>query len=210
MPRYAKKTTIKDLENYIHNKYNDNWMDAATEEVPEEDYKILFDFENFDDPKHTEEWANLCDYYEFKDFVVGLCCAGGDWEIPVYFALYIDNKDKLRAYVPTAGNVFNYYTKAAFGSDLDDLEKMPESLIDDETFEPSEEWDGCTSEYDRWREYLTEEEDYGVYNLNDMLQDIESRICVKGNEQYLKPKPKNMNTYEEFVTKYPIGDYSFV
>ncbi|MNC01388.1 hypothetical protein D3C75_487350 [compost metagenome] len=50
--------------------------------------------------------------------------AGGDWETPVYYILYIDNKDKVRAYIPTDGNLFNRKLKMAFGSNF--AEDKPE------------------------------------------------------------------------------------
>jgi hypothetical protein len=43
-------------------------------------------------------------------------CAGGDWEHPVYWIVYWDGK-KLRAYIPTEGNLWNTDTKQAFGND---------------------------------------------------------------------------------------------
>jgi hypothetical protein len=81
------------------------------------DIKVDFDLENFSDsakdfgPKalmgfHTE--SNGLTYCGF--------CAGGDWESPVFFAVYWDGK-KLRAYVPTEGNPWNLTTKKAYGND---------------------------------------------------------------------------------------------
>ena len=237
MPRYAKKTTIDDLKNYVHNKYLKlavedfdldeteepqhvlfyTWL-KAVQSVPEGDYKVKFDFENFSDPEHAfEPFGEFEGFYQLNDFAIGLCFAGGDWECPLYFAIYIDDKNKLRAYIPTVGNVFNYYTKAAFGSDLytDNDNKMPDNFLYEKhpEFDVSE-FDGdhyhgedakYTLEYDRWRESLNPEfENVGEYDIDNMLEDIESRICVKGNENSLKPKPKNTRTYEEFLKNNPI------
>lgn len=46
--------------------------------------------------------------------------AGGDWEYPVYFIIYLDKDGHtLRGYIPKDGNVWNYKTKSAFGNDED-------------------------------------------------------------------------------------------
>ena len=241
MPRYAKKTTIEDLKNYVHNKYYkltlededfdlDETEDAqhllfytwlkAVQSVPKGDYKVKFDFENFSDPEHAfEPFGEFEGFYQLNDFAIGLCLAGGDWESPVYFAVYIDDNNKLRAYIPTVGNVFNIYTKSAFGSDLytDNDDKMPDNFLYEKHPEfGKSQYDGdnddskYTTEYDRWREFIDPEySDGGDYNLYNMLEDIESRICVKGNENSLKPKPTNTNTYKEFLKEYPIGDWEF-
>lgn len=44
--------------------------------------------------------------------------AGGDWELPVFFALYYDGT-RIRLYVPKDGNCYNTDTKTAFGNDED-------------------------------------------------------------------------------------------
>lgn len=47
-----------------------------------------------------------------------LVAAGGDWETPVYNAIYWDGK-KVRVYQPTYGNSVNADFKSAFGSEWD-------------------------------------------------------------------------------------------
>lgn len=42
---------------------------------------------------------------------------GGDWELPVYFVIYLDHTGKLRAYVPEKGNTYSVSTKAAYGNE---------------------------------------------------------------------------------------------
>lgn len=53
--------------------------------------------------------------------------AGGDWEWPVHFVLYIDPKNQVRGYVPKDGNRYNRSTRKAYGNDDDvdvqDLQK---------------------------------------------------------------------------------------
>jgi hypothetical protein len=48
------------------------------------------------------------------------CCAGGDWQIPVFFIIYLDRNGRdWRGYVPQHGNIWNYDTKEAIGNDED-------------------------------------------------------------------------------------------
>jgi len=54
-----------------------------------------------------------------KEVPVILMNAGGDWEVPVYFIVYLDDKKKIRFYSPKPGNVFNPKNKEAFGNDED-------------------------------------------------------------------------------------------
>lgn len=42
--------------------------------------------------------------------------AGGDWEFPVHFVLYLDPKNKIRAYIPSDGNVYCHKCKCTYGS----------------------------------------------------------------------------------------------
>lgn len=58
-------------------------------------------------------------FIQLKDYAVLLCWGGGDWECPVLFIMYLDNKNKLRAYVPNKGNTFNPKFKSAFGNNDD-------------------------------------------------------------------------------------------
>lgn len=47
-----------------------------------------------------------------------ICCAGGDWQIPVVFIIYWDGNG-FRGYTPTKGNLFNVKTKTAYGNNED-------------------------------------------------------------------------------------------
>ena len=42
--------------------------------------------------------------------------AGGDWEQPIAFCIYLGKDNKIHAYVPKEGNCFNKETNAAFGN----------------------------------------------------------------------------------------------
>ena len=70
------------------------------------------------------------------------CYAGGDWEFPVFFFVYLDEDGKtLRAYVPKDGNIWNYDSNEAFGNSDDDAEffsKWVAKNKPDFKFDPSE------------------------------------------------------------------------
>ena len=78
--------------------------------------KINFDFENngatdeFYD-KDIDKHSQLTD-----GTAIVWAFAGGDWEYPVHFVLYLDPKNKIRAYIPSDGNVYCHKCKCAYGS----------------------------------------------------------------------------------------------
>lgn len=57
---------------------------------------------------------------QLKDYAVLLGQAGGDWEIPVYYVIYEDDKGELRGYIPEHGNTFNPETRAAYSGEDED------------------------------------------------------------------------------------------
>lgn len=96
--------------------------------------KVEFDWENYDSGTDLVDIA----WYGEKDNIFGYsksimgphnqlgsagvswigCAAGGDWEIPVFFMLYMD-QGEVRAWIPKEGNCWNRTTKQAFGNDED-------------------------------------------------------------------------------------------
>lgn len=82
------------------------------------DIKVKFDLENVTDwPSYTFGPEELIGVHTTPNGLTyyGIC-AGGDWEMPVFFIVYWDGK-KLRGYVPTEGNPWNTTTKQAYGND---------------------------------------------------------------------------------------------
>ena len=75
--------------------------------------KVNFDFENqgVTDDGFANEHSSLPDGTEFI-----WCWAGGDWEKDVNFILYLDPNDKIRAYVPSKGNMYCHKCKCAWGT----------------------------------------------------------------------------------------------
>lgn len=82
--------------------------------------KVNFDFENsyYHD---NDSWGdNLYGPMQIGDLSFISCSAGGDWEFPVYFIIYLDkDKKTFRGYIPNNGNPWNRDTNTAFGNDDD-------------------------------------------------------------------------------------------
>ena len=131
MPRYAPKMSVNDLKFKLLS-YAEKNFDA--EELGEDDFedsddvitygmmdqqftkvyddvkKIRFDYENV----YVEKYLELS-----SGIPIALVLAGGDWELPLLFALYYDGST-FRGYIPTEGNVFNRTLKQAYGNATDE------------------------------------------------------------------------------------------
>ena len=98
------------LYDVLYELLNDNYQ------IVKDLGKIEFDIENI---CYTPVDDMICGLTTLPN---GLAClklmASGDWEIPVFFIIYFDG-DKLRAYIPMAGNIYNGFTKQAIGNDKD-------------------------------------------------------------------------------------------
>jgi uncharacterized protein YlaN (UPF0358 family)/uncharacterized protein YihD (DUF1040 family) len=91
----------------------------------------------------TENLSASADDFGDPDFVgfhtlpngltfLGLCM-GGDWEVPLYTAIFHDGGDTLYEVVPELGNTFNTRTNAAYGNDLkSDAENITTRVIKDQ------------------------------------------------------------------------------
>jgi hypothetical protein len=89
--------------------------------------KVSFSFENFFYSHLDENLGRADGFLGYRKFWTRLpltcfsyigCLAGGDWEFPLYFPIYMDKDGKtFRGYIPQKGNVWNYATKKAFGND---------------------------------------------------------------------------------------------
>lgn len=93
--------------------------------------KVDFDWENYTSATDLMDlaWEEIKDTFGYSRSIMGPhnqmgnkgvswigCAAGGDWEEPVFFMLYICN-GALRAWIPRDGNCWNRTTKQAFGND---------------------------------------------------------------------------------------------
>ena len=130
MSRYAKANqTIDDLASKIEAAggvhtvvYKSRvFTDLAEVNV---DFENLESFDSEDAYNHLPGLENL-DGYEMvgegdSAFPVLWCAAGGDWELPLVFVIYIGQNGELRGYIPEDGNCYNKEDKAAYGNNEGD------------------------------------------------------------------------------------------
>ena len=132
--RYADKISKQDLMFLIDSKIswskNESLVHKVNEllilpEIEKDLSKIIFDNENItttDSFGNNAEGNPLIGFQTFENGFTFLGVeAGGDWEYPIFFIIYSSN-EKLRAYIPSCGNMVNLDTKTAFGSELDSLQ----------------------------------------------------------------------------------------
>ncbi len=159
--RIAKKVTKQELKEKILKEIILNGEISPYylfQKLEKDLKKINFNFENYTmcgeyfdcDDKNPEEWGiNTLD----NGLTYCMCSAGGDWEHPVSFIIYIDNKNKLRAYIPSDGNVYNKKYKCAYGSESD-----------------------CENYEDDFDDF--DVDDVEPVNMELFIKDIENRITV--------------------------------
>lgn len=134
--------------------------------------KIEFDCENVTDPD-DEEGFNMPGFqhgYDTLQNSVPVCWvgAGGDWEDPLAFCVYIGEDGSLRAYIPKEGNAYNFKTKAAIGNwyPMDDDDKSWEAISSD----------GIEDEYDGY--HLEELKHFGLRYQFDM-EKLRAAACKR-------------------------------
>lgn len=82
--------------------------------------RVSFDFENYEYIRGSliGQFGNLLGPRYFGKVPAVGCAAGGDWEYPVFFIVYMDHDGvTLRSYIPKNGNTWNHDTESAFGND---------------------------------------------------------------------------------------------
>ncbi len=143
MPRYAKASvTLDDLQNKILSINNNTDLSRALYDIygnyaPSIVYKDLskinFDMENIElvEEFSTPGAEDLEPFEMLGEFPVAWVSAGGDWEAPLIFGLYIGDKGELRAYIPKNGNAYNHREKCAYGSEEDAVEFNEEDYVFD-------------------------------------------------------------------------------
>lgn len=132
MTKPKKDMTIEDLKNLV-GKY-DGLHYALYENPADDDISVVnFDTENMEEfgteysYNHLPGLENL-DGYEMlgkegeSSFPVLWVAAGGDWELPLVFILYIGEDGKIHAYVPEDGNCYNREKMSAYGNNEGDPE----------------------------------------------------------------------------------------
>ena len=100
MPRYAKLITKNELSLLVNDKKN-------LLKIPYKDFNLEI---------HLDD-INI-DIEENNKLVFALISAKAHHEtLPIYFIAYVDTKNRLRAFVPKHGNLYNPWTGTAFGSE---------------------------------------------------------------------------------------------
>ena len=120
MSRYAKAGITEDK---LRAKIDDagGVYEAVYQSKIQDDLeKIEFDCENLTDPDDEEgfDMPGFTHGYDTLPNGVEVCWigAGGDWEMPLAFCVYIGDDGALRAYIPKDGNCYNFETKKAIGN----------------------------------------------------------------------------------------------
>ena len=109
---------IEEAQGPRFNRYN--WP-KLTPQIEKDLKKCHFDCENVEigpgsiGPKGLMGYTTLDNGLSF----LGIC-AGGDWEVPVFFIIYWDG-EKLRGYIPIEGNPWNTTTRQAYGNYTDEI-----------------------------------------------------------------------------------------
>lgn len=139
MPKARRKATNtgdvspRQLWDLFHAQFPDGFdrydLDRLGPKLVKDLGKVSFDFENCEYDHLEEELGRATGFLGYRKFWTRspLTCfsyigfsAGGDWEYPVKFLIYMDQDGKtFRGYVPQEGNVWNYDTKQAIGNDED-------------------------------------------------------------------------------------------
>lgn len=145
MARYyskiSKEEFLQKIKELMRSSNDDDYEERETDEdlypyelpkVIEKDLaKVRFDYENhstFNEEQYPDSYPT--GHRELlPDFHVFFAWAGGDWEYPVGFIFYF-NDNKLRAYVPKDGNVWNKKEKCAYGSE-EDSEPTPSNDVEE-------------------------------------------------------------------------------
>jgi hypothetical protein len=88
--------------------------------------KVQFAWENFcTDPDDHRTYREFLGFHTLPNGMPFWgCLAGGDWEIPILFILYLDPSKKLRAYIPERGQYYNKEEKCAFGNQGDETQDV--------------------------------------------------------------------------------------
>lgn len=119
----ALGSSVSDIQQYSNNFTDISYMVFSCcdfFQTMKDLQKIQFDFENLDIGRPDGSDNCSVESAAFEDIGgtnVLWVTAGGDWECPIAFVLYFDDKDALRAYIPEDGNVYCHHCKAAYGND---------------------------------------------------------------------------------------------
>lgn len=189
-----KEVVLAKLVNPGFRHINMYMIEENCPQVAKDLRKIRFDYENVtcnhDDPfgKREEKEDNLVGYHTLDNGFTFLGVqAGGDWERPVFFILYLDHKGVLRGYIPSDGNVFNPIFKTAYGSEGDSslefdevtlIKKCKEAFPDVDPNEIDEEIKKLCADDDIFKSYECFNNWAPNCNWKKIEDDIKNRIEV--------------------------------
>lgn len=175
--RLAARVSPQELWDILQNKIKEKFGDDGAglfeivrdiDKIGKDISKVRFDLENScfltSDSSSNRKFGPM----QIGDFSFIGCMAGGDWEFPIYFVIYLDkDKKTLRGYVPGDGNPWNHDTKMAFGNDT----------VADSNFLKKWIKKNRPDLVDPDREYETDDADV-MYNPQVIEKDIATRIHV--------------------------------
>ena len=186
MGRYAKAgTTIEELKSKIDDAggmYEVVYLDKVQDDLK----KVSFDCENVTDADDEEGGFCMPGFTHGYDTLpngVPVCWvgAGGDWEDPLAFCVYIGDKGELRAYIPKDGNAYNFKLKQAIGNWYADEDEPGWEAAQVENDEDSDLVD-IEDEYEGY--HLEEVKKFGIryhFDMEKLRADAANRIGFKGN-----------------------------
>jgi hypothetical protein len=175
--RIAAKISPETLWDRLQNKAKELYGQEATrlfdiiqiDKIEKDLLKVQFDFENsYYKTEDTEQWGFDIGPTQIDELSYIACVAGGDWEYPIYFIIYLDQDNKtLRAYIPSEGNPYNKTTKKAFGNDEEADSEYISKWIKKKFPEI----------YDPENEYTSNDADI-MFNFEEIKNNIKNRIQV--------------------------------
>jgi hypothetical protein len=180
MPRFTRKTTIKELEQFIKREIEESEEGTGLhsfltilEEEPKHKklmddlskFGFLWQLENLIDLEDKHSDSPYCSFpllgYHYHSGVSFLGLMGGsDYGEPMFFVLYQDDKNKLRGYIPSKGNSINPFSKMIFGED----EELDDKFAKEKGYE---DYHGLVKS------------DELLLNHEELLKDILKRIKIK-------------------------------
>lgn len=119
MARFYTETSKEEFLTKVKTLMNDEEFPYDMPKAIERDLKkVDFNWENYTSFGYNQNFSNYpVGYRELKPgFHVYFLNAGGDWEFPICLIFYWGD-NKLRAYIPEAGNAWNKTEKCAYGSE---------------------------------------------------------------------------------------------
>lgn len=120
--------------------------------------KVKFSFDNI----IFRQEDKLMGFHQLGELSFLGLSAGGSWEWPVHFILYVNEKNQIRGYIPENGNLYNKKTASAYGNHEKADNQMAKNLFDIEDYR-----------------------DLGRHNedFDSMINDITTLVTVRENIQ---------------------------